>query len=340
MTHPPSNSTPPDASAVPSEKANWTPRHRFTVGRVIVGLLVLLLLALIVFGIGLYRGTWSRASANRIVAFVPYPVARIEWHLIPFRSFAETLATLQHFYTQQAPPSGRPDDAFLTKTVLTKLVRDSVLEERARRANVAVSAEEIDAEYARIAEQSGGAAVAEQNIRDLYDWSPVEFKAQVVRPFLLRQKMQDHLTTDPAFDASSRTRAEAVLDKAKAGDDFAALARQYSEDTTAANGGDLGFFGPGDMVPEFQTAVEQLKPGEVSGLVRTQYGYHIIKLEEKVSDGGERWHARHILLKAADVDAWLSNELRNVPVVVFLAGFRWDGACASVLADGESCPTG
>jgi peptidyl-prolyl cis-trans isomerase D len=84
---------------------------------------------------------------------------------------------------------------------------------------------------------------------------------------------------DPAKDAEVRTRAEQVLKQVQAGGDFAELAKKYSEDTgSAQQGGNLGPFTRGRMVKEFENAAFSLKSGEVSGLVRTQFGYHIIKV--------------------------------------------------------------
>ena len=68
-----------------------------------------------------------------------------------------------------------------------------------------------------------------------------------------------------------------VLDKLKKGESFAKLAEQYSIDGTRKRGGDLGFFGRGVMVREFEEAAFKLNKGETSGLVKTQFGYHIIK---------------------------------------------------------------
>ena len=81
-------------------------------------------------------------------------------------------------------------------------------------------------------------------------------------------------------EAAVRTQAEAVLAQAKApGADFAALARQHSEDASNKDlGGDLNYFGRGRMVPEFEAAAFAMKPGDISDLVKTQFGFHIIKL--------------------------------------------------------------
>ena len=89
----------------------------------------------------------------------------------------------------------------------------------------------------------------------------------------------------PASRPKARTRAavkaqaEDVLKRAKAGEDFAALAKQFSEDdTNNTKGGDLDYFGRGTMVPEFEQAAFAMKAGEISDLVKTSFGFHIIKL--------------------------------------------------------------
>lgn len=86
--------------------------------------------------------------------------------------------------------------------------------------------------------------------------------------------------------------AKVVLEKAKAGEDFAELATEYSKDPgSAANGGNLGYFPRGVMVPEFEAVAFTLGVGEVSDIVESQFGYHIIKVEDvqtvkDIEDGG------------------------------------------------------
>ncbi|MCK5118731.1 MAG: peptidylprolyl isomerase [Candidatus Latescibacteria bacterium] len=91
-------------------------------------------------------------------------------------------------------------------------------------------------------------------------------------------------------------KANKILAEAQAGADFSELARTYSQDPgSAQRGGDLGYFGPETMLPEFERVAFALQPGTVSDIVKTRLGYHIIRVEDRK---GDRIHARHILLIA------------------------------------------
>jgi peptidyl-prolyl cis-trans isomerase D len=85
-------------------------------------------------------------------------------------------------------------------------------------------------------------------------------------------------------DEAAREEAQTILEQLQGGADFEELAKANSDDPgTAEFGGDLGFFGRGRMVPEFEEAAFALEPGEISGLVKTPFGYHIIQTIEKAS---------------------------------------------------------
>jgi peptidyl-prolyl cis-trans isomerase C len=86
---------------------------------------------------------------------------------------------------------------------------------------------------------------------------------------------------DAAAKAKAKSQADGLLAQITKGADFAGLAKQFSQDPgSAPNGGDLGFFSKGQMVPAFEQAAFSLKPGQTSGVVETPFGYHIIRVSE------------------------------------------------------------
>lgn len=126
--------------------------------------------------------------------------------------------------------------------------------------------------------------ISDEDAQKYYD----ENKKQFDRP---EQVRASHIlikpdTTDPNLDpnqaqALARAKAEDLLKQAKAGADFAELAKANSDCPSSAKGGDLGYFGKGRMVPPFEKAASELEPGQLSGVVKTQFGYHIIKVTDR-----------------------------------------------------------
>ena len=126
---------------------------------------------------------------------------------------------------------------------------------------------------------------------------------------------------DPAAKAQAKTRAQQVLKDVKAGKDFAALAREHSQDPgSAQNGGDLGFFPQGQMVGPFNDAAFSLKAGATSGLVETEFGYHIIRVAEKQP-------ARTVPLEEVrpKVEQYLQNQNKETETDAFVKSLRAKG---------------
>ncbi|MFN2414644.1 MAG: peptidylprolyl isomerase [Pyrinomonadaceae bacterium] len=112
-------------------------------------------------------------------------------------------------------------------------------------------------------------------------------------------ELDAYVAAHPEYDTkASRAKVEGLLGRIRAGEDFAKLANEFTQDPSGkGSGGDLGWFGRGTMVKPFEDAAFSLKQGEVSGVVETQFGYHIVKVEERRTQGqGEEVRARHILI--------------------------------------------
>ena len=127
-------------------------------------------------------------------------------------------------------------------------------------------------------------SVTEDKVKKYYDEHKADYVIDEVEASHILIKTTDDnnqpLPEDKQKEAKKR--AEKVLKEVKAGGDFAELAKKYSEDPgSGAEGGQLGMFGKGEMVPEFEKAAFSMKVGEVSDLVKTDFGYHIIKVTDK-----------------------------------------------------------
>ncbi|WP_047217727.1 MULTISPECIES: peptidylprolyl isomerase [Delftia] len=145
--------------------------------------------------------------------------------------------------------------------------------------------------------------VALKQARTVYQAKPERFK--VGEQLRVRHILIAGVTPE------SKTKAEELLTQLKAGADFAKLAEEHSSDKgSASRGGDVGLFTKGRMVPEFEAAAFSLqKKGDLSGLVQTQFGYHLIQLEERHAPMTRPFdEVKNELLREVKVEA--SNEAR------------------------------
>lgn len=133
-------------------------------------------------------------------------------------------------------------------------------------------------------DQIGGkSTVSEKESRAYYDSNLESFKkSEQVRASHILIKVDPG--ADEAKKAEARTKIESLQAKLKNGEDFGALAKEYSEGPSGPKGGDLGFFGRGQMVKPFEETAFSMKPGQVSGMVETRFGYHLIMVTERTPE--------------------------------------------------------
>ncbi len=128
------------------------------------------------------------------------------------------------------------------------------------------------------------ATVAEADIKAFYDQNPSLFKVpEQVRASHILVKVDEQATDQDK--AKAREKILALKKKVENGEDFAAVAKDNSDCPSAAQGGDLDFFQRGQMVASFEESAFALKPGEMSDVVETQFGYHLIKVTDRKEPG-------------------------------------------------------
>ncbi len=162
---------------------------------------------------------------------------------------------------------------------------------------------------------AAGVEVSEQEVHQFYTANPDRFRV----PEQVRAR---HILIKVAPDAAeqakqtARKRLAAILTELRSGGDFATLATRHSDDGSAVRGGDLGYFPRGHLVAPFEEAAFALRPGEVSGIVETPFGLHLIELEDRrparlVSEAEAREQIRAYLRRAKSRAA-VNAELRRL----------------------------
>lgn len=194
------------------------------------------------------------------------------------------------------------DAGNITQNDLYEMMKDQVgdqairelVDEKVLSSKFKVSKKEIDNEIETLKDSYGAQSVetamsenGEKTFRNAVKINLLRKKAATADIKVTDKELKEaYKAKKPELKAShilvkDEKTAQEVEKKLKDGEDFAKLAKEYSQDGSAQSGGDLGYFKSGQMVAEFEEAAQKLKVGEISDPVKTQYGYHIIKLTDK-----------------------------------------------------------
>jgi parvulin-like peptidyl-prolyl isomerase len=296
-----------------------------------LGLAVLILLGVV--GTGVYRAYTKSASDKftiKVAKILNLPAVKVGSDRISYISYIEDLKAIhimRDFDKAQAEVAGQPGpgadltEEQMSDQVLLRLVNNKVAENAAKKYDLTVSDDDVKVVKDKLLAQFKTEADLDAELMKRYGWNFASYESKVIRPFILQDKLAKKINEDTTMRDALRAQAEKALEEVKSGADFATLAKQHNPDSTAEAGGDLGWFGKGKMLPEFEKAAFSLKKGEVyPTLVETRFGYHIIKLDdrrvEKVKDSKGKMvsenqvQASHILFPFADLMSYLDKEMK------------------------------
>ncbi len=213
----------------------------------------------------------------------------------------------EDFLTQKTQDGKQTMGEMMRQNTLDNLVRFEIYKQDAESKGIKISDKDVDAEFDKMVKMYGGeeklqAALKENNLTEekMKEYTKTNLLMQQYQEKMMKEMeptekelkkyYDDHKDEFKTAEAShilvkTKEEAEAIKKELDGGADFAKLAKEKSLDTgSAQNGGSLGQFTPGQMVKEFDEKVFSMKPGEISDPVKTQFGYHIIKLDKISND--------------------------------------------------------
>ena len=255
------------------------------------------------------------------------PIASINGQKVLYSDYVDNLQAMEKFYKTDTSGEQEPTGDDKSDFILSRLLINNLVSQVAKDMSVSVSQDDVNkVATEQIIPGFADKVAAETEIQNRYGWTFDEFLQKIVYPTEVEKKISEQYTKDHPADTNAddavRTQALEILQKIKDGADFAEMAKQYGSDGTKDQGGDLGWFSRGQMVPEFEDATFSLKKGQLdSDLVKTQYGYHILQVTDTRTtkdDTGEdvqEVKARHILfpVQSTNDDAFrtfMNNKLK------------------------------
>lgn len=228
------------------------------------------IISIIILPLALLSGCGSKPSSQDKI------LATVGNKYITLNEFKHKLSKLPSYYQAMAQKDKKgllndiiAESLFMEDAVRKGIDRDKEIREILDEARKKI----IIAKFVKT-EVDDKVKVSDEEMKKFYD----EHKDNFKKPEMWRAS---HILV------ANEQEAKDILSELSKGKDFAELARARSMDATAARGGDVGYFRKGQVLPEFESTCFNLKVGEMSGIVHTQYGYHIIKLTDKKNESAQ-----------------------------------------------------
>lgn len=263
------------------------------------GIALLAVALLVSFGFWIYSAPMGQTKI-KILEQLNLPVARVGSGFVGGRELFERYSLAGQIYGQDKnfqPAQAQAD-------ILQRLIEIKKLETIAAGQSVQVSEDELNAEYARIAEHEGGNEKFEEVLSEQFHFTPEQFKQKVLEHDIRKTKLAINFYDDQTLNPGLHKTLDQVSAKLEKGGDFAEVAKMHSEDpATRQFGGDSGEIPVKDLVPELQEAIKDAQPGQTL-TVTTRYGIYIIKTLNRKEDSvaGGSLHFQSIFLNYGNID--------------------------------------
>lgn len=267
----------------------------------------------------LYKVQSTSTFMYRVTQIFPVPIAKVDGNHVRYSDYLTQLRSSMHYLSTQEGINFKTEDGkrqldSLKSRAMSLTVRNAYIAKLAKEENISVSSQEIDEQVNQIIDQesfAGSEDVYKQVIRDYYDLTFSQWRNSI-RQQILRNKVY------ASIDTEATQKANEALNRIKSGEDFAAVAKDLSDDSATKNsGGEIGVLeeGTADLSPELQNALFNLQAGQYTEIIASEQGLFILKAID-VSDSKVRTAA--IFLKYSEFNSRLERLMEDGKVKPYI----------------------
>lgn len=291
----------------------------------------------IAVGVMIYVFNADNKAVKITAKYIPYPAAVVDYfHFITVGELDDNLQSVKKFYENQdfskvglrvdfSTEEGGKRLKIKEKGLLNKMVEDEAVEILARREGVKINKQTIAQSVDRKLAEYGSGEDVEERLKKLYGWTMRDFEEKVVRPGMYREELMKNVISRKPENSQAEEKIKQTEEELKNKADFQEVARKYSEGLTAQDGGELGWFKKDQLISEVSKTVFSLEEGEISGIMESELGFHIVEMEEKKTEGNEEMaRIRQIFISKNSLAEWLEEKMKNVKVFVLLKDYYWN----------------
>lgn len=300
---------------------------------VLAVVLYIILIGVLIYGFDLDNAV-TRISAR----IIPYPAAIVDSaRVVSVSELQKNLRSVKNFYENQnfseaglrvdfSTENGQKRLLVKEKEILNKLIENKIVEMLAQKRGITITQEMTAQAVNKEIEKYGNKEETLNNLQKLYGWSQSDFEKNLVKPDLYQAALEKYAKENDPDTKKAKEKIELALNEIKNGRrDFSEVAREYSEGESAKNGGNLGWFSADQILPQLLAVTFSLEKGEMSDIIESTLGYHIIILDDKKTENGiDKVKIRQVFVRTKNFGDWLAEQEKSIKIFIPLKDFSWN----------------
>lgn len=280
-----------------SELSKKTPKLSSKKFRLIIGGLILLLMFLI-FGAltsAVYLLPVTNPLVRQVVSVLPYPVAMVNVEPVSFKNFFVEWDAMQNYLKSQ-PSAVSLTEGQIKSSIVDAIIERTVVRQLAKNYAIILDQNRVDKMIKEVFSQYESEEAAVQSIQTTFGWDKATFVERIIKPLVLSSQLNEAVANDSFLQTEAKSKINAAAERLKNGDDFAIVAKEMSEDTSASNGGDIGKLSTGVVPAEWVSAIMSLGLNKPSEVIDLTTAYSLVMASEKTGEESNPQYHFHIII--------------------------------------------